>query len=282
MNFVHMMERMMSWKYIVAVVVICLGAVYVSRQYQHAAKQCEEETAKVDARPVSPTGHAENAAECTQNAERHFPRLYSVFRWPDGTAVLALLLTLLVIAEQTNETRKSATAALRQVDYMAASERAHVIDTRVVVSSGAIDMREGSNQVFIQCAAKNEGRTPARVLGMNAILAVGPISNPGETWDKKLYWFGKNLTPQVTILADKSHPLNCPVPGRTAQPAQPRDTLPPPNMDGGAWFIHGVIKYWDIFSEAPRFTRFCYRYEERSGSAYGFYRAGGDGYNQQT
>lgn len=184
-----------------------------------------------------------------------------------------------ILQESVDVARNAADASLKQVNYMAATERAWIMDTRATLTAGAKDRPEGSEQVFIHCAAKNEGHSPARVLGMNAILAVGPISDPGQTWDEKLYDFPKDATPNWTILPDKSSALNVPVSGLIGQPGQ---TIRCPIQDGQTSFIHGVIKYWDVFSETARFTRFCYRYEETPGTFYGFYRAGGDRYNQQT
>jgi hypothetical protein len=204
---------------------------------------------------------------------------HKLVTWPEGIATWALILTLGAIVWQAIVGRAAASAALKQVNYMVSSERAWVMDTTVVLSSGAKDKPEGSEQVFIQCAAGNEGRTPARVLGMNAIFATGPISDPGKTWDNKLYWFPKTLTPKWTILPDKSSALHCSVPGLTGQPGQ---IFRQPIPNGETPYIHGVIKYWDVFSETERFTRFCYRYVENPGSPYGFQRAGGGGYNQQT
>jgi hypothetical protein len=228
------------------------------------------------AAPISVDCSCAAKADYSKNKPQGWHKLVT---WPEGIATWALIFTLGAIVWQAIVGGNAAAAAIKQVNYMASSERAWVMDTTVILSAGATDRPEGSEQVFVQCAAKNEGRTPARVLGMNAILAVGPISNPGKTWDKKLYWFPKSTTPKWTILPDKSSALHCPVPGLTSQPGQ---TLRRPATEGETSFIHGVIKYWDVFSETPRFTRFCYRYQETIGSAHGFFRVGGDGHNQQT
>src|ERR1035441_3327766 len=64
--------------------------------------------------------------------------------------------------------------------------------------------------------------------------------------------------------------------------ADPDDELPAPDA-GQSYFIHGVLRYWDVFSETDRFTRFCYR-EDRGGSILGkgWHIAGGERCNQET
>jgi hypothetical protein len=154
--------------------------------------------------------------------------------------------------------------------------------SKVELTSGASDRPEGNRQVFIQCAARNHGRTPARVLGLKAICAVGPISDPGQTWDESLYDPNGQTVPRWVILPDKSSALNCPIPGYVADPGQ---RIHGPLSDGEAIFIHGVVRYWDTFSETERTTRFCYRWKnaaEVPGMDAGYYPAGGDAYNQQT
>jgi len=176
----------------------------------------------------------------------------------------------------------SAETALKQANHIVASERAWILPISVILSSGASDRSEGNEQVFIQCAAENHGRTAARVLGLKALAAIGPVSDPGQTWDQSLYDPDSQTAPRTVILPNKATALHCPVPGFTAKPGQEvRGDYKP----GEALFIHGVIRYWDMFSETDRFTRFCLRWHnvgEPPGTKAGFHFAGGDRYNQQT
>jgi hypothetical protein len=119
-------------------------------------------------------------------------------------------------------------------------------------------------------------------LGLNAIYAPGPISDPGQTWDDRLYDSDGQITPKWVILPDKSSALYCPIPGLFAERGQ---VLRGGTEEGEAFFIHGVVRYWDMFSETIRFTRFCCRWHndnETPGFDSGFHVAGGDRYNQQT
>jgi len=189
---------------------------------------------------------------------------------------------LLFVGWQSREIRRSSKATEKATELSIASERAWVMEHTVAFTAGGVDVPDGRDQVFIQCVAKNHGRTPARVLGMNALRAIGPISDPGQTWDEVLYDFKAQNTPRWVILPDKNTALHCAVPDLKAVPGQ---ILISPIATGESTFIHGVIRYWDMFSETDRFTRFCYRFCEAGelpGKPAGFYRAGGDRYNQQT
>jgi hypothetical protein len=98
--------------------------------------------------------------------------------WPEGITAWAIILTLGAITWQTIETHRTATAsrnaacaALKQANHIALSERAWVLVKRVALTSGGVDRPEGTQQVSIHCKAENYGKTPARVLGLNALLA---------------------------------------------------------------------------------------------------------------
>ena len=98
-----MLKRLGLWKYGIAVAIIFGCAFYVSQQYQHATEYCQEKVTK-----GRPSPHKENPDKCAEDAEKHFPSWYRLFSWPEGIGTWAILLTLLVISEQTNQTRRSA------------------------------------------------------------------------------------------------------------------------------------------------------------------------------
>jgi hypothetical protein len=178
--------------------------------------------------------------------------------------------------------RSSADAAHNIADHLARSERAWVLITRVAVTAGAIDRPEGPHQVFIQCEVRNSGRTPARVLEMRATMKLGLRSDPSQTWDKSLYKPSESaITPRWVVLPDPDlrTALNYPIPGFIGTVGQ---DLPTPGA-GQAIFIHGIVRYWDMFEETDRFTQFCYRWDDPlPNRPEGFRPAGGDQYNQQT
>jgi len=215
------------------------------------------------------------------------PDWHRFVAWPEGITTWAIILTLVAITWQSFETHRAATAsrdaasaALLQANHTVVSERAWVLVERIALTSGGIDRPEGIQQVFIHCEAKNYGKTPARVLGLNALLAEGPISDPGATWNDRLYDFNQKSTPTWVITPNRAKALHDSVPGLLANPD---DILPSLRREGAAHFIHGVIRYWDMFSENDRFTRFCYRWDKRGAPlGEGWHLAGGEQCNQET
>jgi hypothetical protein len=106
-----MLRHLKARKYIIALVVIFGGAVFVSHQYQSVRKQCQTECNQVKPVSVTASSSTENCNKCEENVEQRFPSWYRLFGWPEGITAWAILLTLLAIAEQTVETRNAAQAA---------------------------------------------------------------------------------------------------------------------------------------------------------------------------
>lgn len=168
-------RRLWRWKYIVAVVLICWGAIYVSNQYQYAAKQCDKEATKIDNLHVWQSRHAEYTKECTENAARDFPRWYSVVRWPDGITILALILTLLVIAEQTGATKRAAEATEISNDQNAAffktENRPWVGISKELTILEKKSTKAGQYEFTVEYTLKNFGSAPA----LNVVVPFGPL-----------------------------------------------------------------------------------------------------------
>jgi len=125
-----MLKRLLLWKYFIAVVVILGCCVYVSRKDQEARDEYEQKCSQFNASALPPSGHQEDCDKGAEDAARHLPRWYRVFSWPEGMTTWAILLTLLVIAEQTNQTKRAALATeesvgaiRRQTDIQAAGMR---------------------------------------------------------------------------------------------------------------------------------------------------------------
>jgi hypothetical protein len=270
------------WKYLAILVVVLGLAVFIAGQDERAAQESAQKAALKDNGALSTKAGENHPQENVADSERDGPSWYGFFRWPVGTTTWAIILTLMAIADQTKQTAIAAKATQQATEHLIASERAWILVSKVIFSSGASDRPEGNKQVFIQCAAKNHGRTPARVLGLNALYASGPISDPGHTWDDRLYDSQEKTIPRWVILPDKASALHCPIPGFFAERGQ---VIRADLKEGEAYFIHGVIQYWDMFSETERYTRFCCRWHndnETPGLDAGFHFAGGDRFNQQT
>jgi hypothetical protein len=115
------LRQILRWKYAVVVVAILIASLFVSSQYQKARGQCEQKCAQFNNGVVTPSVHAENCDECERDVEMHLPGWYRAFIWPDGITAWAIILTLMTIAEQTRETRRSAIATEKTVRLMRGS-----------------------------------------------------------------------------------------------------------------------------------------------------------------
>lgn len=95
--------------------------VYVAVQDEHATQKSTQKTAyhkddSVSGGVGSGTAHGvaktdeNHFQENIPNVEWHLPSWYGFFRWPNGTTTWAIILTLIVIADQTKQTAKAARA----------------------------------------------------------------------------------------------------------------------------------------------------------------------------
>jgi hypothetical protein len=141
----------------------------------------------------------------------------------------------------------------RQVTNAMRSDRAWLVVEKAELVEGNTSQ---PGQVFVQCAVKNYGKTVARVLGMNARWGIGPLNNPGETWDDSLLAFARNAQSKWTFLPGTTSAMHSPVQGLIAT-AGSKVTLG--FQPGDTQFIHGVVFYWDAFTKKRRTTRFCFR-----------------------
>jgi hypothetical protein len=105
-----MLKRILLWKYPIAALLVLGGCVFVSRQDQETRDKYEQKCSQFNASAIPPTRHQEDCEEGAEDAARHLPRWYRIFGWPEGITTWAILLTLMAIAEQTNQTRRAADA----------------------------------------------------------------------------------------------------------------------------------------------------------------------------
>src|SRR5258707_9593311 len=110
-------------KYLAALVVIFGMAFVVAHQDQHASDQAAQKAAEPHKAAITTNPNEQHPEENIENPTGDSPRwyvlyLYSLFRWPNGTTTLAIVLTLMAIAEQTRETRRSAEATEKTLGHM--------------------------------------------------------------------------------------------------------------------------------------------------------------------
>jgi hypothetical protein len=141
----------------------------------------------------------------------------------------------------------------RQVTNAMRSDRAWLVVEKAELVEGNPSQ---PGQVFVQCAVKNYGKTVARVLGMNARWGIGPLNNPGKTWDNSLFAFANSVRSKWTFLPGTTSAMHSPVQEFTSS-AGSKVTVG--FQSGDTQFIHGVVFYWDAFTKKRRTTRFCFR-----------------------
>jgi hypothetical protein len=112
-------------KYLVLLCLMIGATVYVTRHDKRAAQDRAEKATHLGKEALAAEANEDHSQQYIEEAKRDAPSWFSFFRWPDGTTACAVILTLLVIAEQTNETRKAAiatqaaaSASLKQVGLM--------------------------------------------------------------------------------------------------------------------------------------------------------------------
>jgi hypothetical protein len=144
---------------------IFAGAIHVSHEYQSARRQCDKECGQVNPKNVAPSASTKNCDECQEGAERNFPSWYRLVSWPEGIGAWVVLLTLMAIAEQTNQTRRAAEAAESSVgaadrEYKLSEDTAKR-ELRAYVCIDSSEWRFKAGVPTVTVAIRNCGQTPA-------------------------------------------------------------------------------------------------------------------------
>src|SRR5579863_8960885 len=105
-------------KYLAALVVVMGMAFVVGRQDQYGTDQSAHKTTESRKAVTSDSPNEQYPQEDITTPKGDGPHwytffFYSLFRWPAGTTTWAIILTLLAIAEQARETRRSVDVATK-------------------------------------------------------------------------------------------------------------------------------------------------------------------------
>jgi hypothetical protein len=182
-NYIVMLRRVLSWKYVIAVVVILGFSVYVARQDQETRDEYEQKCQQLNAGAVPPSPHYEDCDKGADSAARHLPRWYRVFSWPEGITTWAILLTLLGIADQTAQTKKSAEAALISAKAaMGVAVPTLVVHRFSFINTGRENPAAFYRQPRIRLVLKNYGKSPAFLRRYAIGYSWGESSPQKFTW----------------------------------------------------------------------------------------------------
>lgn len=166
--------------YIVAVVVLVGIALYVARQDERAAQQTAKPTVAVSDQTSLGKSDKDHPQESVSNPDANVPSWYGFFRWPNGTTAWAIILTLLVIAQQTRETAK-ATKATEEIAACGKDTAKRQLRAYVSARSTKLFIHDDGG-VEIAMELHNSGQTPAYELEGACRCRFGryPLGSPGE------------------------------------------------------------------------------------------------------
>jgi len=183
-----------AWKWFACIAVVAIAVVTMTYEQHYSGEKYEaERQAGCVALAISP----EEKHACDKEAQSrkdYTPWWYKLMAWPEGIGVWAVILTLAAITWQSDETRKSAAAALLNSQAFINSERPWI----------QVDFVEKGRGLGIEIRAVNKGRTPAALISRNKQRGVfdpiesspkNPIYEPKEVFERpKIVFPGEALS----------------------------------------------------------------------------------------
>jgi hypothetical protein len=155
------------WKYVAILAVLFGLTLYVARQDKRAAQQAAQKPAHLDSKVASGKTDEDHSQENIPNPEGYTPSWYGFFRWPNGVTTWAILLTLMAIAEQVQESRKATQAMRDSIPLQRNSADAALKNAQAVINSERawldIDFVRSGTSTY-EFRLTNHGKTPAFVI----------------------------------------------------------------------------------------------------------------------
>ncbi|MGD0570497.1 MAG: hypothetical protein ABSA78_19000 [Candidatus Sulfotelmatobacter sp.] len=168
-------------KYIAALVVIFGMAFVVARQDQRAADQAAQKAAERHEAPIA-NPNEKHPDKNIENPSGNGPRwyvlcFYGLFRWPNGTTTLAIVLTLLAIAEQSKETARAAKATERATRL---AEKNIILQFRPKLIVRKVELEYGSltpngRPAKIRYIIANTGGTNASIVRESGLIGYADV-----------------------------------------------------------------------------------------------------------
>jgi hypothetical protein len=243
-----MFKRIVSLKYVIIVAFIIAVSFYVYDKDQKVrdqyVQQCQQRNAGIN----SKSSTIEDCDKGAESAIRHLPLLYRVFEWPEGITTLAILLTLLAIAEQTKETRRATEAALKQSNHMIASERAWLVMTSISKeSNGAMPM--------YWWRIKNVGLTPAKIIETQAVCRIDMAFSEFPEQPE----YSRPIELNDRLLAPGDSMDFCTFWSDTTGGIHKNESLESPGMEIITYHLvgYGYVKYRTVLDSDVHESRFC-------------------------
>jgi hypothetical protein len=197
-------------KYGAFFVLLLLVSAFVTSQHQQHSKDATAPSAN-SSHPTITASDAKQAKGDSEESEWYSPSgffAYAVFGFPNGITVWALFLTMLVIAEQTRETAKSAKATERSVTITVNQMRPRLLlkleDFKTIINgiphvTLTVTNIGGSKAIFGLCLG-----------GMKA-AAMGKKPESLTDYLRPLAFTGSILNPSKATVSQIKVPQNVPI-----------------------------------------------------------------------
>ena len=180
-----------------AILVLVLGCAFiVARHDEYTALESTQKSIVKSNPALTAESNENHPQKNPKNSAWDSPSghiFHNAFRWPEGTTVWAILLTLMAIAEQTLQTRRIAEAALRQTGVMAGQleemkRQAGWMEMQTGRMSRQADLMNRQN-IFAResLAAARDSADAARLMPMLLLLKLA-LLNPKSEPNCPLNW----------------------------------------------------------------------------------------------
>ena len=248
-------------------------AVYVAIQNQRYSNNSEQQGTPPANAAISIEAHDKHPPNNADKTQGNPPRWYGLFAWPDSITAWVILLTLLAIAEQAQESAKATKAMQVSVETSRDAERAWIVGNIEHVPDFSTEDKGNIELLWILPVFRNYGKTPGRIITIRARSHYVPK--------------GEQMPIEPVFSVDGTSEFNeeiVLVPGISVQPVSigisPREIWKA-QIQGSQLLIYGVVNYLDIYGR-QFWSRFCYVYHTPHGFhplPPGFYVGGPSGYN---
>jgi hypothetical protein len=244
---------------------ITVSAIVAMAYQQHRAR--EEYQAQSDAECTALAISPEEKHTCAKEAQnrKDYTHWWDVLlAWPEGITTWAIIATGFAIAWQSNETRKSAEAARKQLTHLATSERAWVLVKNI--SAEFVYFNDGAERfraIKFSITLENWGKTPAFIekIDRGAIFEKGPgrFIDSIDSIDLSGFLLSDEEQPSRTVLPPGSSNFDFSI-----QSQQVLNETESANFTRSGFPIPvtwGTIWYSDSYG-GTKFSRFCYMYRQ--------------------
>jgi hypothetical protein len=282
---VHRLKSMDLWyisaimlKALAILTVMIIGlAVFVAIQDEKATQQNKAKATNHDksldkpAIPVAGPSGTEQPQENIEKPEWNLPGWYGFFRWPNGTTTWAILLTLWAVAWQSNETKKTAEAALLNAQAIINAERSRIFVKQRTTQDAQL--------LSFDFEITNHGRSACALcyyFAARKTLYDGQELPPEPLYgDVREYGRRKN----EWILPNVEKPFILPNLEELilTQESEGKEFTDIKEGKAKLW-IYGVVRYEDGIAPSGHETRFCYYWAGK----FGLIAGGPDAYRRVT